>query len=1105
MFSIPTRLRSALICAVSLLATASLAQTTINVGPGQPYATIQSGIDAAANGDTVLVAPGTYHENIRFNGKAITLTSSGGAAVTFIDGGSQGGLATVVFANGETSTSVISNFTIRGGGDTIFNGTSDGGIFVNEASPIIQNNIVTGNYCHNIDVEFGAATILNNEISGVLQDTQGTQGESYCTFGSGLHLQGTVNPQAPGSIVIGNTIEKNYTGSAINIWAAQNVLISDNTIRDNTSPDPGSAFTSANSEGTVLFQNLIYKNSSTCGGAIGFMDDGTSAASPTILIANNTIVDNATPQILSGSECIAISQIYPGPYSYGSSGPGAVFINNIISGSTSYPAVNCSWFEAPSQSLQPTFENNILYNAAGPFFGSYCIDVSGKYNNIIADPQFVSPSTGDYHLKSTSPAIDTGENGALQTLLTMTGRNFSTDFDGNPRVQNATGKGCIIDMGAYESPGTQSICATAETLTSSPNPSAFGQTVTFTAQLSSASGVPTGDVQFNDGTTLLAAEAISSAGVSTFSTSQLSVGSHNITAAYQPTGSFTAASASVTQVIDGYPTTAALTCSPASIYISQTAQLAALVTSANGTPTGSITFTDNGTALSTQTLSTGTASLTYSAPAAGVHALTATYTPTGAFAGSSASCSETVTALPSTSVLSVTPPTSTFGSPVTLTATVSPGNSFGTSTPTGTITFYDGGSNLGTATLANGAASLTLSTLPAGSDSLSCTYSGSAVYATSSCNTVPLVVNAAPTALTLTSSNNPATALTPVTFTATLSANGKPVGAGNTITLSLNGQTIDLITNAAGSAAYTINTLTPNTYPVTANFPATSSLLASAASLTQTVNSAPTATGLTVAPNPGYAGQLVTVTATVTAQGTSAQPNSGTVTFFDGAASLGTQPVSASGVATLSISTLAAGIHPISASFNPPNNTFLTSTSPVINEQILASGFTIALAPSSISFRDGASATVAIHLASVGNFSGPLSLTYGTLPGNAAASINPATVTLTAGGTASSTLTIDTLLKASTRVPNRPGSRELPVALATFALLLIPARRRRPLARLLGLALLACALQTITGCTNSWYTAAAVAPGTYQLPVIATDINHNAQTATLTITVTPNP
>jgi nitrous oxidase accessory protein NosD len=265
------RLRSVLPGILALLATASLAQTTINVGPGETYTTIQSGINAAVNGDTVLVASGTYDENINFNGKAITVISAGGAASTIIDGGNKPGIATVVLASGETSASVISGFTIQGGGDTIFDGASDGGIYIGNSSATIQGNTITANYCHNIDVEFGFATILDNEVSGVLENGPG----SYCTFGSGIHLQGTpYSANLLGSNVLGNTIENNLAGSGINLWAAQNVLIMNNTIRNNTSPDFGSGFTSANSEGTVIAQNLIYDNTSSCGGALQFEDSG---------------------------------------------------------------------------------------------------------------------------------------------------------------------------------------------------------------------------------------------------------------------------------------------------------------------------------------------------------------------------------------------------------------------------------------------------------------------------------------------------------------------------------------------------------------------------------------------------------------------------------------------------------------------------------------------------------------------------------------------------------------------------------------------------------------------------------------------------------------
>ncbi len=90
------------------IAPTALRAAIINVPANQP--TIQAAINAAANGDTILVAPGTYYENINFNGKAITVTSSGGAAVTTINGGYKGGMATVIFNSNETSASVLSRF-----------------------------------------------------------------------------------------------------------------------------------------------------------------------------------------------------------------------------------------------------------------------------------------------------------------------------------------------------------------------------------------------------------------------------------------------------------------------------------------------------------------------------------------------------------------------------------------------------------------------------------------------------------------------------------------------------------------------------------------------------------------------------------------------------------------------------------------------------------------------------------------------------------------------------------------------------------------------------------------------------------------------------------
>jgi serine protease len=83
--------------------TATLSQAAIIHVPGD-RPTIQAGIDAAVTGDTVLVDPGTYFENINFNGKAITVSSASGPGVTIIDGGNVAPVAT--FSHGETPGAV---------------------------------------------------------------------------------------------------------------------------------------------------------------------------------------------------------------------------------------------------------------------------------------------------------------------------------------------------------------------------------------------------------------------------------------------------------------------------------------------------------------------------------------------------------------------------------------------------------------------------------------------------------------------------------------------------------------------------------------------------------------------------------------------------------------------------------------------------------------------------------------------------------------------------------------------------------------------------------------------------------------------------------------
>src|SRR5262245_23678148 len=112
--------------ALSLCAMAAAAAraNVINVPGDQP--TIQAGINVAASGDTVLVAPGSYSESIDFMGKAIAVQSSGGALATTITATGLG-TSTVKFISGEGGDSVLDGFTVTGGAGTVSGSDRFGG------------------------------------------------------------------------------------------------------------------------------------------------------------------------------------------------------------------------------------------------------------------------------------------------------------------------------------------------------------------------------------------------------------------------------------------------------------------------------------------------------------------------------------------------------------------------------------------------------------------------------------------------------------------------------------------------------------------------------------------------------------------------------------------------------------------------------------------------------------------------------------------------------------------------------------------------------------------------------------------------------------------
>ena len=150
------------------------------------FPTIQSAIDGAMPGDTVLVADGVYrgdgNRDLTFNGKAITVKSMHGPAACTIqcDGTPEDPFRGIWFNSGETETSVLEGFTITGGAtlpgaiNDIFNG---GGILITGASPTIRNCTVTGNrsgcWGGGICVTDGAPVIVDCRITANHSDDDG--------------------------------------------------------------------------------------------------------------------------------------------------------------------------------------------------------------------------------------------------------------------------------------------------------------------------------------------------------------------------------------------------------------------------------------------------------------------------------------------------------------------------------------------------------------------------------------------------------------------------------------------------------------------------------------------------------------------------------------------------------------------------------------------------------------------------------------------------------------------------------------------------------------------------------------------------------------------
>jgi hypothetical protein len=307
---------------------------------------------------------------------------------------------------------------------------------------------------------------------------------------------------------INSTMQYNYAhgnaGAGFLVWEYTGARpMSGNTLRYNISENDGNTGT-------------FYGGITTGGGTINTCD-----------IYNNTVFQSP-----GGGPCVNLASL----------------VNSLISNNILLTTGGAQLASTASG----TFQGNDYWTSGGAFnIAGYTSlaawqnatgqeKLNGNPVGYNVDPQLTAAGSGgtignadlldtlaSYKLLAISPLIDHGLNVAS---LLGTGNPGSQDFWGNSLPQGAG-----YDLGANEFAGF-----TTTVLSASPDPATLGQSVTLTAIVTSAGGMPAGSISFQDGTTLLGTATLNPSGVATLATAMFSPGSQSITAVYAGNSNFTA-------------------------------------------------------------------------------------------------------------------------------------------------------------------------------------------------------------------------------------------------------------------------------------------------------------------------------------------------------------------------------------------------------------------------------------------------------------------------------------------------------------------------------------------------------------------------------------
>lgn len=416
----------ALSAAILLVPVIAASTSAILLRVPDPIPTIQLAIDGATSADTILVAPGTYIENLVMTSlqSGVVLLSEEGPDSTTIDGD----LANPVIRCSDVGSDTrIEGFTIVNGRATsiIFGNSLGGGIYLNNADVTVTGNLIKDNVAFTagggLYSREGSPTVIDNIFENN-SASSGLGGGLYCGDGEFPVIEdnefidnsassgggGIACSRCP-AVIERNIFTNNQaislgSGGGLFVSASTGVEILENHFEGNGGSGGGGIYITRSNpliQGNEMFSNTAGFG----GGAAIYCNESSSPEIRENLIVSNTssaaaggiaVADTSNPMII-GNTLVANSATLGGGGLYITLQSNPTIDNNIIVGSPSGNGIEITG----SASISSLACNDVWDNLPANYAGM--ADPTGSDGNISLDPEFCDPGTANYRLQTSSP------------------------------------------------------------------------------------------------------------------------------------------------------------------------------------------------------------------------------------------------------------------------------------------------------------------------------------------------------------------------------------------------------------------------------------------------------------------------------------------------------------------------------------------------------------------------------------------------------------------------------------------------------------------------------------------------------------------------------